>query len=125
MLLLRRSETDIRRPLQWDFPGGLLDDGETLEGGVVREIKEETNLDVDNVALIFGKTEVSDWTDEGGAHEVNTIRLYYTAKADSTDVKLSFEHSEFIWLELEKALEQLEYHRHKEVLKYILNNHIM
>jgi 8-oxo-dGTP diphosphatase len=38
-------------PFGWALPGGFLDYGETVEDGVVREIKEETNLDLSDVRL--------------------------------------------------------------------------
>jgi len=43
-LLIRRGS----RPLegQWSIPGGMLELAETLEQGVVRELSEETGLDV-------------------------------------------------------------------------------
>jgi ADP-ribose pyrophosphatase YjhB (NUDIX family) len=49
-LLIRRGS----QPLQgeWSIPGGLLEVGETLAQGVVRELAEETGLDVSVVELI-------------------------------------------------------------------------
>lgn len=37
----------------WVFPGGGVEDTETIEEGIVREVKEETNLDVLKHTLIF------------------------------------------------------------------------
>lgn len=122
ILLLRRSDTDNRRPLQWDFPGGVLDDGETLEQGTLREITEETGVVAKHPRVVFAKAEVSRWSNEGQEHVTNVVRIYYTAKCDTNVVVLSYEHSEFTWVSLDVALEMLEYPRHKEVIQYILDN---
>lgn len=46
-----------REPLkgQWSLPGGVLETGETLAAGIVREVQEETGLDVavQNTVEIF------------------------------------------------------------------------
>lgn len=45
MLVTQRSET-MADPLLWEFPGGKIEPGETEEACLVREIKEELNLDI-------------------------------------------------------------------------------
>ena len=47
-----RSENAKYFPLHWDFPGGKLEPGEEPFEGIVREVKEETNLDVRALAAI-------------------------------------------------------------------------
>lgn len=49
-LLVRRGTEPLRG--EWSIPGGLLEAGETLEAGVVREMQEETGLIVRVVELI-------------------------------------------------------------------------
>lgn len=51
MLILRRGEEQMLGGL-WEFPGGKLEVGETAAEAVVREVKEETGLDVSNVREI-------------------------------------------------------------------------
>jgi ADP-ribose pyrophosphatase YjhB (NUDIX family) len=50
VLLVRRG----REPMKghWSLPGGMLELGEPLAAGVVREVKEETGLTVEPVELI-------------------------------------------------------------------------
>jgi ADP-ribose pyrophosphatase YjhB (NUDIX family) len=50
VLLVRRG----REPLKghWSLPGGLIEVGESLHAGVVREVREETGLEVEPVELI-------------------------------------------------------------------------
>jgi 8-oxo-dGTP diphosphatase len=49
-LLIRRASPPLKG--EWSIPGGLLEVGETLEQGVVRELAEETGLEVRVLELI-------------------------------------------------------------------------
>jgi ADP-ribose pyrophosphatase YjhB (NUDIX family) len=50
VLLVRRGTEPLRG--EWSLPGGLLEVGESLMAGVVREVREETGLTVEPVELI-------------------------------------------------------------------------
>jgi 8-oxo-dGTP pyrophosphatase MutT (NUDIX family) len=45
ILLVKRVKNTLLFPEHWVFPGGRPEDGELPEETVVREVKEETNLD--------------------------------------------------------------------------------
>ncbi len=45
VLVVRRSKT-MSLPLKWEFPGGKVNKGETEEESIIREIKEELELDI-------------------------------------------------------------------------------
>ena len=49
-LLIRRAAPPAQG--EWSIPGGLLETGETIEQGIVRELAEETGLEVGVVGLI-------------------------------------------------------------------------
>jgi ADP-ribose pyrophosphatase YjhB (NUDIX family) len=50
LLLVRRGiEPELGK---WSFPSGYVDRGEAVESAAVREVKEETNMDVEVVGLI-------------------------------------------------------------------------
>jgi 8-oxo-dGTP diphosphatase len=43
VLVVQRSPS-MKLPLKWEFPGGKLEDGETEEQCIIREIKEELDI---------------------------------------------------------------------------------
>jgi len=50
-ILLLNQDTDSGR--SWSLPGGKLDEGETLARALVREMKEETGLDIEPGRLLY------------------------------------------------------------------------
>jgi 8-oxo-dGTP diphosphatase len=50
VLLVRRGTEPLKG--HWTLPGGMLEVGEALTSGVVREVREETGLDIEPVELI-------------------------------------------------------------------------
>ena len=50
VLLIRRGTEPLKG--QWSLPGGMLELGESLVAGVVREVREETGLVVEAVELV-------------------------------------------------------------------------
>jgi len=63
-LLIRRGSEPLKG--QWSIPGGTLELGESLQEGVVRELREETGLEVRVVEVI----EVFDRIFPGNGHAV-------------------------------------------------------
>jgi 8-oxo-dGTP diphosphatase len=51
LLFLRDDKPDIPYPNQWDIPGGHVENGETPEQCITREMKEEMNLDLQGFQL--------------------------------------------------------------------------
>jgi 8-oxo-dGTP diphosphatase len=50
VLLIRRGNPPLQG--EWSLPGGALELGETLEQGIVREVKEETGLEVKPLSVV-------------------------------------------------------------------------
>lgn len=121
ILILRRSSSDTRRPLQWDLPGGQYEPGEEMIKGVEREIKEESGLNVSGTTAIYSKTEHRKWSDG----EASAVFIFYVAKASSDKVKLSFEHSEYRWLSISEAIKVFEYPLHLELFNYVQQHDLL
>jgi 8-oxo-dGTP pyrophosphatase MutT (NUDIX family) len=89
LLLLRSAEEDIR-PSDWDIPGGGIEPGETEQEAMVREVKEESGIDLSSCQAI----PIKRWeglNDKG----IKISGIDFLCTLDSRpDVILSFEHVE-------------------------------
>ena len=111
----------------WNFPKGLIEEGENLEGAALRECKEETGLE--EIELIPGFKETIkfffkvkyDYQLERGFKIGQTVLkfvTYFLIQSKTKDVKISFEHEGYEWLTFEEALERLKkYKNSQEILK--------
>ncbi|WNG35361.1 NUDIX hydrolase [Archangium minus] len=59
-------------PLGWALPGGFVDEGERLDVAAVREVKEETGLDVELVEQFFT---YSDPSRDPRKHTLSTVYI--------------------------------------------------
>ena len=96
-LTLHRTSTAPSNPDKWDFPGGDLDFGEDAIKGIIREIKEETGLEVKDLKPFDIESHIY----EG---EEFWVTIAYIAKVIVDKVVLSFEHDEFKWVTPEEFL---------------------
>jgi mutator protein MutT len=96
VLLVRRGSEPLKG--QWSIPGGMLELGETLTGAVVREMREETSLDVRVVELIEAFERI--FPGDGSRPQYHFVILDYLCEApegtpqagsDVTDVAFATE----------------------------------
>ena len=97
ILAMRRSQTDPSLPLSWDVPGGVVEEGEHLGESIIREVKEETGIDVTNIRLL-------DVFDSSSKIHPYLVCIGYIAEAVSEDVSLSYEHDQFEWISKKEFL---------------------
>ncbi|HUX28579.1 MAG TPA: NUDIX hydrolase, partial [Terracidiphilus sp.] len=67
VLLVQRGAEPLKG--QWSLPGGLLELGESLTAGVVREVREETGLTVEPLELVELLDRIQ--------HEAERVRYHY------------------------------------------------
>lgn len=73
------------------FPGGHVEPGESFVESVIREVKEETGLDIKNVQLCG----IKQWTDKKKLYRY--IVLFYSTNSFSGDL-LSSDEGEVFWI---------------------------
>ncbi len=95
-LVTKRSNEETVYKNYWDIPGGLANKGELPKEALVREVKEETNLDIIPGQIIHEDSNFDKNKD------MIFIRLVYlvTLKSDIGNIKLDEkEHSEYKLIE--------------------------
>lgn len=85
VLVAQRSEK-MKLPLKWEFPGGKLERDESEEDCIIREIKEELNIEIQIIKRL--KDSLFDYD----AYKINLIP--FIVKYISGDIILA-EHKEF------------------------------
>lgn len=96
ILLLKESArySDASHVGLYDVPGGRLKPGETWHDGLVREIKEETGLDIGKNKPFF----VNEWRPVVRGENWQIIGIFFESIVNSNIVKLSTDHNDFIWI---------------------------
>jgi len=117
VLAIRRSETAPSRPLWWDIPGGVLEHGEDTMEGVLRELEEEAGITRDKVGI-----SILDIGSGFNDKDEYWVTACYTAEVDSSEVKLSFEHSEYKWVTPSEFLEMKTSPRIKQFLNKLIES---
>ncbi|MGQ4891536.1 MAG: bis(5'-nucleosyl)-tetraphosphatase [Candidatus Njordarchaeia archaeon] len=99
----------------WDFPRGNVERNEKDIDAAKREILEETGLS--NLEFVFGFREKVKFFYRRKGKNIRKEVIYYLARANNKDVKLSFEHKDFKWLPIKEALKVLTFETSREVLR--------
>lgn len=94
-LLLVRREAQVFHGF-WDLPGGFLEEGEHPLAALIREVREETGLDVEPGDFVGVWT---DWYSEAGEGEgvPATLNLYWTARVLGGEARAADDVSELGW----------------------------
>ena len=96
---------------KWVVPGGHIELGETIEESLIREVKEETNLDIYDIEFICFQEFIYDDLFWKRRHY---IFFDYACKTDSTEVILNSEAQEYTWVSLEER-EKLPLDKYTEI----------
>ena len=94
ILIVKRHPKSKTDPEMWELPGGKVEREEFFADALVREIKEETNLDV----------EIGDFCEavQNDYSHKRTVQLMMYLINVKGEVKISEEHTEFMWASIEK-----------------------
>ncbi|MDQ3674853.1 MAG: Flp pilus assembly complex ATPase component TadA [Gemmatimonadota bacterium] len=111
VLTLKRA-SDTKRPDSWEAVYGKIDSGEQPERAAVREVREETGLEIE---ALYNLTVNSFYL-----HATRTVQMaiaFVGFVDDSASITLGAEHQEFEWLSLDDACERFTWPRAAHALR--------
>ncbi|MBT5517163.1 NUDIX domain-containing protein [Candidatus Peregrinibacteria bacterium] len=123
-VILYRIEEGIRQYLllhypsgHWDFPKGHVEDIDEHEMATAqRELEEETGIE--DIDFIEGYREPMYYEFRRGKKQlVKKVVVYFLAETKEKDVKISFEHKDFLWLPYQEAFDKLTFDNAKGLIE--------
>ena len=107
-LLYRGQQND------WSFPKGHINKDENPEQAMIREIKEETGLNI-NILQVLPDLEY-----KSSAGETSLVKMFFVISLDDSNLKLEFKNDNILWLPYDEVVEKLTYDNLKEYFSSIL-----
>jgi 8-oxo-dGTP pyrophosphatase MutT (NUDIX family) len=97
-LILKRAKHDTK-PGMWEFPGGKIEDKESVEDCCKREVFEESGLKTNEIKYIGYSERCS-----SSSKNLHVIAHHFHCKNFDGDVRLSNEHEDFKWITRKEIL---------------------
>lgn len=83
----------------WEYPGGMVEPGETFQDALVREIKEEAGIDVEITGFVGLCKNI----------EKDVVNIDFICKAVGGQLTTSDESTEVMWVNKENALSMITF----------------
>jgi len=114
LLLVRRAIEPFKG--WWDIPGGFLEAGEHPEAGAIREVREETSLQVQLAGL------VGVYMDTYGPEAEPTLNFCYVAAIIGGEAQAQSDALELRWFALDALPEQIAFSWSMEAIRQLTEN---
>jgi len=98
----------------WDFVKGKIEQNETSHETALRETKEETGIT--NIEFVDGFEESVEYDFRFKKENIHKKVIFFLAKTNEKNIKLSHEHNDYLWLEYNDALKKTTFENAKNVL---------
>lgn len=94
ILLVERGKEPLKG--YWSLPGGVLEIGETLEQGIIREVREETGLEVEPLKMLEIFERII--RDSQGAPEYHYVLIDYICRVTGGSLRAADDASRVAWV---------------------------
>jgi 8-oxo-dGTP pyrophosphatase MutT (NUDIX family) len=99
----------------WDFVKGRIEKGEQEKDAAIREAREETGIT--DVEFIDGFEEKIHYTYQYDGKQVKKEVVFFLGKTKTSNVTISDEHLDHVWLEYDLAYSKTTYQNAKSLLQ--------
>lgn len=103
----------------WDLVKGKMEGCETAEEAAVREASEETGIS--DLRFADGFAEEIQYTFRSGGADIHKRVIFFLAETQTSAIRLSDEHQDYLWLEYDRAVSRLTYDNARQVMSRACN----
>ncbi|MCX6748751.1 MAG: NUDIX domain-containing protein [Candidatus Pacearchaeota archaeon] len=108
----------LKYPSYWGFSKGLIEQGEDEKQAAIRELEEEVGIKVENFISGFEEKQTLFFKFKGEFIRKQVVLfLARVTEQQANSTKISWEHEEFVWLNLDDAISRTRIKANKELLK--------
>lgn len=116
MLMMKRVKGEF-----WYHVGGSIEGDETGVDAIIREYKEETDIDV--TSLYYAQ--YLDKFYQPKANVIQLIPVFVVFCPPNQVVTLNEEHTEYLWCSLDEALQLVEYPEQEDIYQHIWRHFVL
>jgi len=98
----------------WDFVKGKMEKNETTHETAIRETKEETGI----TDIVFAEN-FEEWIEYNFKYQGELVQkkvVFFLAETKTKEIKISHEHSGYIWMDYNASMEKTTFDNAKTVL---------
>ena len=111
------SAPQYKRSFGYVVTGGKEEQDENLEQTVKREIKEETNLDAQEIIYLH-------WIFKNKSLGNVCTEYVYVSFVNDTDIALNEENIDYMWCDIDEFIKLIEWSKDKEFLRSVVESAI-